>query len=214
MILDLQYFGGRGASSGGSGGGGSYIRFGDVPGNEKSLNWFALSYDQQSDVEYELSFGASLEDALKRAGVDLNKKGLFEEGVSVFKADSDGLPKIENLQQLETMSDRIGQKVFTMNGKQKTTGTDNEPVIGNVKGKKEVSISDKRLEDKIVSVLKKNYKTAKKATADYGGLSITNGYTDYNGNVVPHSVTYKGMTYTNPVKSWNTRRGYDVYKKR
>lgn len=213
MILDLQFFGGRGASSGGSGGD-SYIRFGDVPGNEKSLNWFALSFDQQSDVEYELSYGVSLEEALKRAGVDLNKKGLFEEGVSVFKLDSDGLPKIDNLQQLETMSERIGQKVYTMKGKQRTTGTDNEPVIGGVKGKKEVNISDKKLEDKITSVLKKNYKTAEKATADYGKLSITDGYTDFNGNKVPHSVTYKGVTYTNPVKSWDTRRGYDIYKKR
>ena len=119
--------GGRGASSRISKY--KYIRFGAVPKNEKSVNWFKLSLNEQRDVTYDLENGVSLEDALKNNVKGLDNRDIYENGVSAFKMDSDGLPKIENLQQLVSVAERMDEKLYKISGTNTSKGTDDEPLL-------------------------------------------------------------------------------------
>jgi len=178
-----------------------YFRFGQIPENEKSLNWFRLSFDEQSDVSFALSMGDDLENALWKARVDENREGLFENGVSVFKADKNGMPVIENLQQLASMAARIGKAAYTMTGEEVGKGTDGEPIIRNISEITEASATTQALEEKVVEVLEANYTRIEKL--DYTSSEIYIG---------AGSVCYKGCEYFDPVDGWNTAIGYHAYR--
>lgn len=188
-----------------------YFRFGNIPKNEKSICWFKLSFDQQSDISYALKCGESLDDALQAAGVDT--EDVFEIGVSVFRMDADGLPEIQNLQQLVSMVSRIGQTAYTMTGEQVGTGTDAEPLITRIENVTESTATETDLVTKAEKILAENY--GKIETEDESSDKIyvvDGGYKDFAGNLVEHSVTYRGKIYTQPKDGWNTKIGYYAFK--
>ena len=178
-----------------------YFRFGKIPANEKSLNWFRLSFREQEDVSFALSMGDDLENALWKARVDEDRDGLFENGVSAFKADKNGMPVIENLQQLVSMAARIGKTAYTMTGEEVGKGMDGEPIIRNISNITEASATIQALEEKVVEVLEANH------------TRIENlDYTSRNIYITEYGVSYKGREYSNPVDGWNTATGYYAYR--
>ena len=178
-----------------------YFRFGKIPENEKSLNWFRLSFREQEDVSFALSMGDDLENALWKARVDEDRDGLFENGVSAFKADEDGMPIIENLQQLVSMAERIGKTAYTMTGEEVGKGTDGEPIVRNVSNVKESSMTAAELEETVVKTLEANYTRIENLDYTSGNIYITE-----------YGVSYKGREYSNPVDGWNTATGYYAYR--
>ena len=188
-----------------------YFRFGNIPKNEKSLCWFKLSFDQQSDISYALKCGESLDDALQAAGV--NTEDVFEIGVSVFRMDADGLPEIQNLQQLVSTVSRIGQAAYTMTGEQVGTGTDAEPLITRIENVTESAATEADLIAKAEKILSENYEKVEASDYYSDKINIENGgYKDFAGNLVEHSVTYRGKIYTHPKDGWNTKIGYYAFK--
>lgn len=191
----------------------TYFRFGKIPANEKSLNWFRLSFREQEDVGYSLKCGDSLAYALRKAGVDESRKDLFEDGVSVFKADENGLPIIENLQQLVSLAGRIGEIAYTMTGEEVGKGTDAEPVIRNVSNVKESTMTAAELEEIVVKTLEANYTRIEELDYISDDVYVVDGgYKDFAGNDVEHSVSFKGREYFGPVDGWNTATGYYAYR--
>ena len=189
-----------------------YFRFGKIPENEKSLNWFRLSFREQEDVSFALSMGDDLENALWKARVDEDRDGLFENGVSAFKADEDGMPIIENLQQLVSMAERIGKTAYTMTGEEVGKGTDGEPIVRNVSNVKESSMTAAELEETVVKTLEANYTRIKELDYISDIYVVDGGYKDFAGNDVEHSVSFKGRKYFGPVEGWNTATGYYAYR--
>lgn len=59
----------------------------------------------------------------------------YEKGVSVFEIDKNGLPKLDNLQLISTLSIMLARntEAYTVKGKETTRGNDGEPVINSVK---------------------------------------------------------------------------------
>lgn len=110
-----------------------YIRFGEIPKDEKSINWWKVSLDDQADFSWELErYG--YEEAVKC----ISKK-CFENGVSVFEIGEDGNPilKNENLEKAYNSYTKDGRKAYIVTGNKVGNGADEEPVIKNVKILKE-----------------------------------------------------------------------------
>ncbi len=191
-----------------------YFRFGKVPESGRSLNWFRLSFREQEDVGYDLKMGDSLEEALWKAGVDESRDGLLEDGVSVFELDSDGMPKIQNLQQLVSMVSRIGQTAYIMDGVKVGTGTDAEPLIKDIENIMEATVSAADLASKVESVLVENYEKVESNAFSYSDRLYVEdgGYKDFAGNPVKHSVTYRGKVYFQPKNGWCHKIGYYAFR--
>lgn len=186
--------GGRGANSGKEK---SYIRFGKVPQNGKSINWLSLSLDDSEAVSFELKNGGeNLQNMLKPEH--------YEKGVSVFEIDKNGLPKLDNLQLISTLSIMLARntEAYTVKGKEATRGNDGEPVINSVKNVTGLMIDSERYSKHIIKTLHDNFK-------NHSGLD--------NGSKEPLQmfnvdgelrVTYRGITFTSPRKGFKTSLGY------
>lgn len=101
-----------------------YIRFGYIPKSGRSLNYLKLSGNEREDLT-EMIEGTDKEpEEILKEWIDYFgwKKSVdecFEIGVSVFKADADGLPIIETMEQAESLAARIGRKKFLQSTEKK-----------------------------------------------------------------------------------------------
>ena len=191
---------GRGSSKLG-GSGGAYIRFGDLPTSGKSLNYLALSASQREDMTDLMEDGRTPEEAVEFAKKYYNSwknvdtDAIFETGVSVFKMDADGLPKIESLQQAQSVANRIGDTVFSVSGKKVGIGQDGEPLLSNAKGKT-ISVSDTKMQDKIINTLKKNFAESEGKKNVAGDANKIYEFTDLKTG--QKEISYMGITFKKP----------------
>lgn len=184
-----------------------FIRYGKIPTNEKSVCYFKLSFDEASDLHYFLSSGDTLEDAIEKS-VKPGKE-VYEVGASCFNC-VDNMPVIDNLQQLESLARRINEPVFTFNGDIAGVGTDNEPLVNNISNVSEISVNAPDMVTFIESVLASNYQTIE-TDKDADKFYVSDAC-EFLGVFEPHYVKFNGKRYMNPVASWNTKRGYNVYR--
>lgn len=187
--------GGRGASSGA--GGQKYLRFGEVPKNGRSINWLSLTLDDKDIVSYDLENGGKNID-------NMLKEEHYEKGVSVFELNKNGMPVINTLQLMVTLSNLLNDSVSVsiVAGKEVGRGNDSEPLLGSVKSIKGVKRDKAVYEKHILDSLKKNFKNyTGNITDDRGSV-----YVDMkNGSPEVH---YKGMTFTSHKKGFNVSVGY------
>lgn len=107
-----------------------YLRFGEIPKNEKSINWWKVSLDEQSDFTWALE-NYGYEDALKQIK---NIDKVLEAGVSVFELNENGQPVLKNkkLENLYTSYLKECRKSYIVSGEVVGYGADDEPLIANV----------------------------------------------------------------------------------
>lgn len=117
----------------------------------------------------------------------------YEEGVSVFGLKGN-TPILENLQQIDSFSGRYTLPSFIVSGDVVGTGFDGEPILKNVKYIKKIIPNFKSITEKY---LNKFYQKAE--VADYEAKEI---YETSEG------LFYNNKKYTNPVKDFDTRRGF------
>lgn len=188
--------GGRGANSNKK----QYIRFGDVPKSGKSINWLTMTNDDADVIQWDLENGGELLEKML-------KPEHYEKGISAFELDSNGFPKLENLQIITTLAALLenGEKAYTLKGKIIGKGNDGEPVLDSIKNKKEINISKDEYVNHIINVLKKKFKnvTGKLNIKEKG--DITDHYNEQAGE---QEYLYKGLTFRTPKKNFNTYLGY------
>lgn len=131
-----------------------YLRFGEIPENGKSVNFLKLTSSQNEDFTYTCEV-SSYEEALAEL-----PENCFEDGLSVFEIDENGMPKLNNLQLVSSMLARLDSKVCEVSGKQVGTGNDGEPLIAVEKVEKKRRISKEKLINHAISTLCKNFKNA------------------------------------------------------
>lgn len=186
-----------------------FIRFGQIPANGKSIVWYRLTLDEQHDINYSLKYTCStLEDALRENHIDTERKNLWEDGLSVFALDEDGMPRIDNLQQAVSLASRIDDTPYIVTGTQTSTGTDNEPIV-KVDAVRTACVNRADLVEKIERVLKEKYQTINDEPMMMSDNRI---YCYFNSE--KYVVTYQGKEYTDPVEGWNTQLGIYAYRKR
>lgn len=190
---------------GSSGVGGNFVRFGQIPDSQRSLNYLKLTGDQRADITDMLSDGdrTPYEAALwlknnTRDWKNVDLDDIFEQGVSVFKADSDGMPKIDNLDQAMSFAARIGQPLYSVKGKVIGTGQDGEPLLTGASGKK-ANISNVKMQDKIISTLKKNFAEHQGTKDPSENENVIYSFTDWKTG--EKSIMYMGIEFKKPKSS-------------
>lgn len=112
-----------------------YLRFGEIPPGEKSVNYLKMSGKEKDQ------FNLILEDSPEEA-FDLIGNDQKEAGVSVFEIGTDGFPIFENLKQAASFCCRAGElPAFEVTGQEVGKGQDGEPLICGVKKIKRRRIS-------------------------------------------------------------------------
>ena len=188
---------GRGRSKAGGG----FLRFGNAPAEGKSINFLKLTTEQRQDVMDMVSDGSTPEEAVKFLKANLNSWAnvnvdeLYEEGLSVFVADKDGLPKLENLQQARSMASRIDKPLYSVQGTQIGTGQDGEPLLKKYK-MTNMSVQKSALQNKILSSLKNNYLETSGKFDKNGDPHQILSFTDWNTG--EKSVVYMGIEFKKP----------------
>ena len=175
----------------------NYIRFGKIPTSEQSINYMSLSYDAMDSLRDDEELTPELAKWLKENDRDwrkVNLDNLFEKGVSVFKADSKGMPIIDNMKQLISLSERVDKDIYSVKGKEVGTGRDDEPLLKNVKSQ-QVKLTQQQLENHIINTLKKNFKTVEGKLDRTASKSI-HPYWSNEDNAFQFS--YKGLTFKHP----------------
>lgn len=106
-----------------------YLRFGEIPPNEKSINFIKLSLNDNSDFSYFLSLGL-ISEAYACIPADC-----FEMGVSVFEIDKNNNPVLENEALKKDYNLRVnrGEVAFYVEGRRVGTGHSGEPLIIDIK---------------------------------------------------------------------------------
>jgi len=119
-----------------------------------------------------------------------------ENGVSVFDLEN-GLPILNTLQLVDDFSGRYGKPYFFVTGEEIGKGFDGEPVLNNVEI---ISLADLDVTSITLNVLDNCFETK-------------TGELKENENEIHRfflnglEVSYKGFTYSNPKKDFNTEMG-------
>lgn len=105
-----------------------YLRFGEIPPNEKSINFIKLSLNDNSDFSYFLSLGL-IDKAYSCIPADC-----FEMGVSCFDTDKNNAPILLNDKLRNDYDSRIerGEKLYLVTGREIGRGQDGEPLLVDV----------------------------------------------------------------------------------
>ena len=115
-----------------------YLRFGEIPPNEKSINWIMASLDASHDFSYSLELGDTYEEAYRFAGI---KEEWLEDGVSVFEFKDGSLVFNDNLKADYEYRVAHIEKSYIVTGDEVGRGKSGEPLLKNIKILKEVKIS-------------------------------------------------------------------------
>lgn len=130
----------------------SYLRFGEIPKDERSINFIKMSNRRNDDFSWALDTNG-YEDALKYV-----PERAFERGVSVFEMGEDGMPVLHNIREVSSLACRIGdKKIYQVTGDEVDRGNDGEPLIINVKIEKRRRIKNEKLEKHILTYLAKHF---------------------------------------------------------
>lgn len=140
-----------------------------------------------------------------------------EEGVSVFKADDNGMPILENAEQAKSLWARLNRQHYLVTGEVVGVGQDGEPLLKNVKVVRRLHLDRVTLENIITATFERLYKY-KLPTKHYYDLVEGYGKTfgmDENHNFIEcadpfmmdhcelrfihemSGVSYRGVFYTN-----------------
>ena len=124
-----------------------YLRFGEIPENGKSINFMRMRNYQREDFSWDLrAVGADA------AYAKLPEK-VFEEGVSVFELNENGLPKLDNMILVIALASRIGDSIYEVTGDEVGRGNDDEPLIRNIQIIKKRRIKNAKLRRYILEFL-------------------------------------------------------------
>lgn len=200
-----------------------YLRFGNVPENGKSINFLKLTNSQNEDFTYDCEV-ESYEYAVSKL-----PEYVFENGVSVFEIDENGLPKLCTLRLVSSMLSRINLPVYEISGKQVGTGNDGEPIIKVEKVDKKRRIGQEKLVNHVISTLCKYFKNAEfnkdfyKDSCELYSFYVENKINIKTGEIVsiwnevdgndwvkmPPYTEYKtcGWTFSNPVDGFDVNIG-------
>ena len=104
-----------------------FLRIGEIPENEMSINWMKVKLDDQRDFDW----------ALKPYGYDeavkfiRNLDDVLEKGVSVFEIDECNNPILSNEKLRKSYESRKDRKMYLVNCDVVGIGQDGEPLLRN-----------------------------------------------------------------------------------
>lgn len=138
-----------------------FLRFGEIPKNEKSINFLKMTNDQNDNFTYAFDiygYGEALECVPEYA---------YEKGVSCFDFKNN-VPGLDSIELLRSFCARIKDKCYIIEAKQISTGNDGEPLVKNVQIVEEWQTTEKeraQLAHNILCAMFSNVKNCRKMIA-------------------------------------------------
>lgn len=130
-----------------------YLRFGEVPEDEKSVNFKKMPFSVNED------FGADVEFLGYKEAIKNVPEKYKENGISVFEIENN-LPKLQNLKLIYSLVARLDIPIFEVTGEEVGRGADGEPLLVNIRAVKRCRISKNTLVNLIIKIMCKNFKVA------------------------------------------------------
>lgn len=134
-----------------------YLRFGEIPKNEKSINFLKISLNKRDDVHYYLSEG------MVEEAYSIVPEEALEPGVSVFELDENGNPILSTLNHVRALSIRIDGKddctAYIVMGNEVGHGNDGEPLITNIKVLEKVDVDKNGMLKLAVEEMRKHFQS-------------------------------------------------------
>ena len=87
-----------------------YLRFGNIPKNEKSINFLKIPFSKNEDFTFLLKNG----DTEKAFSIIPDEA--LESGVSVFQMDENRMPVLSSLRLVTALLSRLGEPIFEVEG--------------------------------------------------------------------------------------------------
>ena len=131
-----------------------YLRFGEVPENEKSINFIKLSFEQNEDYTYYKELGDN-EKALACVPDEA-----YEAGVSVFEMNNDKMPIVANMKLAKSLLARLDCPIYEVTADEIARGEDGEPLVENITIEKKRRIKKDELIKVVLKSLLRNFKNA------------------------------------------------------
>ena len=131
-----------------------YLRFGEVPENEKSINFIKLSFEQNEDYTYYKELG-DMEKALACVPDEA-----YEAGVSVFEMGDDKMPIVANMKLAKSLLARLDCPIYEVTADEIARGEDGEPLVENITIEKKRRIKKDELIKVVLKSLLRNFKNA------------------------------------------------------
>lgn len=178
------------------GGNMQYIRFGEVPQNEKSVNFLKLTFDQQDDFSFACDM-VGYDEAVKRL-----PESCFEPGISAFEA-VDGMPALLNMRLVSSLSNRLEDSAYLVEGEEVGRGNDGEPLLKNVKITRRLEYTEEQLSEYILGVLREKFQNVQKEK--YCSRRIQASWSDALGC---HVHSFGKWSFSNPVAGFDEKTGY------
>ena len=170
-----------------------YLRFGEIPKNEKSINFMKLNFQQQEDFSY-FRKNNDIEKALELIPGDA-----FEDGISVFEMDENGMPILNNLNLIKSFLSRFQkEKAFEVSGAVAGFGIDNEPLLKNVEVLKNRRLNKEKCIMHVLKILISNFKYCEKVKNASDDLVVYEFVTREKINVVTGEKVHYLSDVANP----------------
>lgn len=174
-----------------------YLRFGEIPKNGKSINFFQITNEQNDYFSDCLRMGY-----IDQAYEDIPEDA-YEPGLSVFDMDADGLPVLGALRRMISLLARLEEPAYIITGREVGKGNDGEPLV-TVEGVEPTKIEKGEILDLILSGLKAGFKNSRYNSDDNFG---THSILVFHTNEKPE-YCFDGWTFAEPVEGFDVRTGY------
>lgn len=173
-----------------------YLRFGKIPKNGKSINFFKMTNDQNDNFSFCLD-AYGIDQALEMVPDDV-----FEPGISVFEMDAEGLPILGTMRRMISLCARLNDPIYIVTGEKVGEGNDGEPLLS-VSTAETIQIEREKLVSLILEELKKNFKSVVyDSQSDFRDNQI---FDFHIGNKIEYC--FNGWTFTDPVDGFDVSIG-------
>ena len=165
-----------------------FLRFGEIPQNEKSINFLKMTNGQNDNYTYALDVYGYIE-ALEQV-----PEYAFENGVSCFNLKNN-TPVLDSIELLRSFCARIKDKCYIIEAEQVGTGNDGEPLVKNVKTVEEWQTTEEERAQLAHNILCAMFNNIEKLPEDDSADYILRSFTDWKTN--KKSYVFNGFEYYN-----------------
>lgn len=165
-----------------------FLRFGEIPKNEKSINFLKMTNDQNDNFTYAFDVYGYNE------ALECVPECAFEKGVSCFGFKNNA-PALDSIELLRSFCARIKDKCYIIEAKQISTGNDGEPLVKNVQIVEEWQTTEKERAQLAHNILCAMFSNVKKLSEDDCTNYILYSFTDWKTN--KKSYVFNSFEYYN-----------------
>lgn len=163
-----------------------FLRLGEIPKNEKSINFLKMTNEQNENYTY------ILEECGYDEALSFVPQNAFENGISCFCVEND-MPVLDSIELLRSFCARINDTGYIIEADKVGIGQDLEPLVKNVKTIKKWQATKQERVEIVHKILEKMFKNRKTMPDCCRSFDLC-GFTDWKTN--KKSYVFNGIEYS------------------